>query len=1006
MASNNYLSKGLKRSALTIALGLCFAGGVQSQSAVGSVFGNTTSNGTVRIENLDTGLSREITADASGRFTFPQLSPGRYRVTSGAGSREVAVRVGTGSPVNFAASDATNLDTVTVIGSGAVNPIDVSSVESTTVFTQEQIQALPVGRNVNEVALLAPGTVRGDSGLGAGNLASFGGASVAENGYYINGFDVTDLRNLLSYADLPFDAIGEQQVKTGGYGAEFGRSLGGVVSLVTKRGTNEWKGGVAMYYTPSSLRANGQNVRSLDPNSGAFFIFSEDDEAESLNLNLYGGGPIIKDRLFVFGLVEGRNNTSDNYGQGTSSESTNKSPKGMVKLDWNITDNHTVELTGIYNKNKVKSKLYTNVTDYSTNHDGTPEESEFLSGGRVYIGKYTGYLTDNLTVSALYGEVDNLTGKTIGGDAAGALCPAVYDAPGLTYRGCWDRNHFTILDNNAPDNSDQRKAARLDVEWQLGDHTLRGGYDSQKFESSNAGTTYSGGVYWRYFNRPPSGNINGVPIPAGNAQYARKRFLQTTTGSFEVINTAFYLEDSWQISDNVLLYAGLRNETFDNRNAEGDTFVKADKLMAPRLGFSWDVNGDSTFKVFGNAGRYFIPVASNTNIRASSAEEFYQEFYTFGGKDARTGAPTGTLTQLGARQTITAGVTPDSRTIADQDLSPMFQDEYILGMQMAVGNDWTLGVRGIMREVGDGMDDYCSAYALTNWAKDKGFTKFDAHSAAPCVLVNPGRDVTIFVDTQNDGKFTEQTIDAKYFDLPVYTRNYHAMEIFWEKAAERWAMQGSYTMSKSKGNVEGYVNSTLNQEDPGLTQEFDYSSFQDGTYGYLPNDRRHVLKMFGYYELTDSFRIGANMSIQSGRPRSCQGFVPPTVRDFRPAQTPTGPLGGAGSYTAAATFYCLNDQGIAELTPRGTLGRTPWTSRYDLSFAYTPQFMGNRLTLQADIFNILDTQKVTEYNEVRDFSRGTSNSTVPGVNQLNLNYKLPTSFQAPRSVRFTVRYEF
>ena len=1006
--ASNYFSKGLKRSALTVALGLCFVGGVQAQSAVGSVFGSTTSNGTVRIENLDTGLSREITADASGRFTFPQLSPGRYRVTSGAGSREVAVRVGTGTPVNFAAGgDATNLDTVTVIGSGAVNPIDVSSVESTTVFTQEQIQALPVGRNVNEVALLAPGTVRGDTGLGAGNLASFGGASVAENGYYINGFDVTDLRNLVSYADLPFDAIGEQQVKTGGYGAEFGRSLGGVISLVTKRGTNEWKGGVAMYWSPSSLRADGQNVISRDPtNTGEFFIFSQDDQAESLAMNLYGGGPIIKDRLFVFGLVEGRNTTSDNYGQGNSTENSNRSPKGMLKLDWNITDNHTVELTGIYNKDKVRSKLYTNTTDYSTTHDGVGQESEFLSGGRVYIGKYTGYLTDNLTVSALYGTVDNLTGKSVGGDTAAALCPAVYDAPGLVYRGCWDENHFTVVDPFAPDNTDKRKAARLDVEWQLGAHTLRGGYDSQKFTSSNAGTTYSGGIYWRYFNRPASGVINGTPIPAGNAQYARKRFLQTTTGSFEVINTAFYLEDSWQVTDNFLAYLGLRNETFDNRNADGETFVKADQLLAPRLGFSWDVNGDSTFKVFGNAGRYFIPVASNTNIRASSAEEFYTEFYTFGGKDPRTGAPTGTLTQLGPRAVVTAGVTPDSRTIADQNLSPMYQDEFILGMQMAVGNDWTVGVRGIARQVGDGMDDYCSPYALTLWARDNGFTKFDAHSAAPCVLVNPGRDVTIFVDTQNDGKFTEQTIDAKYFALPAYNRTYHAMEIFWEKAAERWAMQGSYTFSKSKGNVEGYVNSTINQDDPGLTQEFDFSSFQDGTYGYLPNDRRHVLKMFGYYEINDSFRIGANMSVQSGRPRSCQGFVPPTVFDFNPIITPEGALGGANGYSTASSFYCLNDQGIATLTPRGTLGRTSWTSRYDLSFAYTPQFMGNKLTLQADIFNILDSQKVTEFNEQRDFSRGTSNSTVPGVNQLNLNYNLPTSFQAPRSVRFTVRYEF
>ena len=245
---SRHMVKGLKRSALTVALGLCFAGGVQAQSSVGSIFGDTAANSAVTIESLDTGTLRQITADGTGHFTFTQLAPGRYRVTSGGTSREVQVKVGTGTQVSLVAGtsgSATTLDTVTVVGSGAINPIDVSSVESTTVFTQEQIQALPVGRDITNVALLAPGTVRGDTGFG--NLASFGGSSVAENGYYINGFDVTNIFNFLSYGEMPFDAIAEQQVKTGGYGAEYGRSLGGVISLVTKRGTNEWKGGASVY---------------------------------------------------------------------------------------------------------------------------------------------------------------------------------------------------------------------------------------------------------------------------------------------------------------------------------------------------------------------------------------------------------------------------------------------------------------------------------------------------------------------------------------------------------------------------------------------------------------------------------------------------------------------------------------------------------------------------------------------------------------------------------------
>ena len=94
MASNLF-SKSLKRSALTVALGLCFAGSVSAQSSVGSIFGDTSASSTVTIENIDTGASRSTTADASGRYSFAQLTPGRYRVTAGGQTREVLVKLGT-----------------------------------------------------------------------------------------------------------------------------------------------------------------------------------------------------------------------------------------------------------------------------------------------------------------------------------------------------------------------------------------------------------------------------------------------------------------------------------------------------------------------------------------------------------------------------------------------------------------------------------------------------------------------------------------------------------------------------------------------------------------------------------------------------------------------------------------------------------------------------------------------------------------------------------------------
>lgn len=307
------LSKNITRSALSIALSMCVAGGVQAQSAVGSIFGSGQPGSTIAIQSPQTGVSRSATAAADGRFSFSQLPPGKYIITSNGLTREVEVKVGSGAQVSLG-SNATTLDRVEVVGAQAFNPIDVSSVESTTVFTADQMVSLPVASDVSSVALLAPGAVRGDSGLGAGNLASFGGSSVAENGYYINGFDVTNMRTFLSFANLPFQSIGQLQIKTGGYGAEYGRSLGGIVSIVTKAGSNEWHYGGSVEWAPDWGAAAGKNVRERDPDaSDPLYQYRSDDQFDSTIYSAYASGPIVKDRLFFFAMVEGRQETEDNF---------------------------------------------------------------------------------------------------------------------------------------------------------------------------------------------------------------------------------------------------------------------------------------------------------------------------------------------------------------------------------------------------------------------------------------------------------------------------------------------------------------------------------------------------------------------------------------------------------------------------------------------------------------------------------------------------------------------
>ena len=416
-------SQFFARTVLSVAVGLLVGTSALAQKSEGTIYGDAKAKTAVVVTNLDNGTSLSVTSDSAGTFSIARLQPGRYSVESGGVKTEVEVAMGTGARVSLVPV----LGAVSISGSRINSAIDFGSVESSTVFTASQINVLPVSRSVNAVALLAPGVVQGDAGLGAGSIPSFGGASVAENGYYINGFDVTNIRNFLSYADIPFESIAQQQMKTGGYGAEYGRSLGGVVSLSTKQGTNEWHGGVATYISPSSLRSKRPNVKNNEPESAGkgYFLFQEANKTDSVTTNFSLGGPIIKDKLFVYGIVDQPSSTRNTFGENQSSIYSYSTPNTLFKIDFVPSDQHRFELTAIDNFTTTRILDYSNATPFSTNHDGVAKESTISSGGRVTIAKYTGYLTDELTVSALLGRVNYQQAKVAGARTGGSECPTV-----------------------------------------------------------------------------------------------------------------------------------------------------------------------------------------------------------------------------------------------------------------------------------------------------------------------------------------------------------------------------------------------------------------------------------------------------------------------------------------------------------------------------------------------------------------------------------------------------
>lgn len=997
-----------------LALAICSVLGTSQAMAAdlttGAITGQAKAGTTISILSKDTGLKRELTVDNSGRYSFSSLPSGNYVVT--VNGREVELRVSAGVGTTFNVEEVERVE----ISGSRVSPIDTSTAESTYVFSADQLLELPGGRDMVSVALLAPTTVAGDPSFGG---AAFAGSSVAENGFYIDGFDVTNARNMRSFANIPADAIGETAVKVGGYGAEYGRSLGGVVSQSIKRGTNAWKFGGSVYYSPQSWRKRNPDVvtsiaEENTPTGQSRLLAFRQDEEDRITYNAYASGPIVEDKLFVFGLVEGRVIEGDDYNAVTSSHYENTSPKYIVRLDWNITDDHILTATAINNRTVEENQAYANPVDpndpqgrqlaFTGRHGEKTDYTEVESGGEISIFKYTGHITDDITISAMRGEVESWVGFQTPTSLPGGECDAVYDgrvAGTLTPMGCWNPAQLTIRDPSRAPDSDDRIGTRVDLEWMVGDHTLRAGWDEESLTSSKAGYTYSGsGTYYRYYRitNPNGGSINRVPGFAQGTEYYRTRTAVNTSAEFEAKNEAFYIEDSWQITNDLMIYAGFRREAFANYNATGATIVDAQDQDAPRLGVSWDVNGDGLSKLSATFGRYYIPVATRTNIDLSGFEGFVENYYLWDGKfDPATGKPLAQGTLVGAANVTSGTVTPaDPREVAAQNLEPMYQDELTVHYQRDFGNGWS-GTAGLVyREVKNGMDDTCQYGPFMQWAKDQGYTK--AKLPAHCVIINPGRDVTRLMDIDGTGNKVLVTVPASYFNLPEYEREYKALTFeISRQRRDGWWMNASYTWSHNEGNMEGYVNSTLNQgEQPGISQDFDHFLFEDGAYGDLPNDRRHVIKVYGAYEVTDELTLSSSLNITSGRPVNCQGYIPLDNAGVHPTDKADLERWGPSS------FYCLNEEtGKAELHQRGDMGRTPWVYNVDLGIRYTPAWLGDHVTFNFNVTNLFDFDEVVEYSETHDRWVDSRDDV-----RVNPNYMKPLNFQARRAMSLSMHVRF
>lgn len=994
----------LRLALLPMALSMALAAGqAMAQSTTGSLSGQAPKGATTVVVKSDSGLTREVAVDSRGRYVIQQLPLGTYTVTAMQGDQAVGVRddvslkVGTTTDVSFA--DVKSLDSVNVTLDRATAAIDVSSVDSRTVISKEQLARLPLGRNSEAISLLAPGVVANSGGFrsATGNsLVSFGGSSASENAYYINGFNTTDPLKGLGGLTLPYGAIDQQEIYTGGYSAQYGRSDGGVINAVGRRGTNEWTFGGQVIWEPKFLRSSADDIRYTNglpqsPVAGDLFRPDSRNSAWSTTTSAYFGGPIVKDRLFVFFAGEMEKTEGSQVGDVAGATSSypylryqDKSPRWYGKIDWHIDDSNLLELTGASSKYKTSGTVYD--YDYSRRSKGDflAHADDTEQGGNVYNAKYTGYFGDNLSLGVMYGRMHTRDyAKPYGLDNSLAYVDGIINQNPALNGGVPIGNSQTVYSVSDPDQGNRTTNFRIDVGYTLGRHQITVGIDNQQAKAIKRGDANTGPGYSWFYNQadPNVPIVSGLGVPAtggfpnGAEGFYVVKEVDNSLSTIRSTQRAQYIEDKWQATDNLLLSLGLRNDQFTNYNSDGDVYIRQTKpQLAPRIGFSWDVKGDSSFKVYGNAGRYYLGLPLNPSINSAGAVTQTEEFFTYSGI-AADGTPTGLTPISGVVSPNNYfGQLPDPKTVTAKGIDPEYQDEFILGFTRVASDDWVYGVKLTRRLLRNAIDDYCDIDRVLAKASELGY---DVELTNSCYLINPGRANT-FVLKDVNGNYVDVPMSNAEFGWGKLKRKYYSAEFTLEHPFDgRWYGMASYVFSRSYGNTEGQLRSDIRQTYTSTTQDWDYAEIMAYTNGLQNNDHRHQFKAYGYYQVSPEWLVSGSLSVMSGAPKGCLGYYGEQHAD---------PAAYGGIY-----HFCNGQP-----SPLGSHGRLPWLKQLDLGVTWRPAFAAGKLGISANVFNVFDGKSATNVYVRSEQS----------PNVANPRYGQTLVAQEPRYVRLSVSYDY
>jgi outer membrane receptor protein involved in Fe transport len=385
---------------MAMALALVATSAMAQTSTTGSIEGMVTDpNGaavkgaTVSVTSPNLISPQTATTGDDGRFRVLSLPPGTYKVIIEAGgfakfeSGDVGVNLGRTSSADATLQLATATASVTVTSGAAV---DTAANTSGSNVSSEQFSNFPTQRTVQSLYTIAPTVTR--SGLrdatGRDRDPSVAGSSGPENNYILDGVNTTDPAFGGSGANLPFEFVQEVEIKTGAYGAEYGKSTGGIFNVITKSGGNEFHGDLFGYGTTKGMVRSVKNFPFTGSSANGF---SEVDLGGDI------GGPIIKDKLWFFGAFNPQRRTNFYLTQTFFQPVQNKVsiPFYAGKLTWALNGRNTFTASTFGDFTKVDGFLATGAL---TNVNGFGDDiTAFVgrqeTGGHNYAARLNSTIT-------------------------------------------------------------------------------------------------------------------------------------------------------------------------------------------------------------------------------------------------------------------------------------------------------------------------------------------------------------------------------------------------------------------------------------------------------------------------------------------------------------------------------------------------------------------------------------------------------------------------------------